>query len=577
MWSYEKDQERLQTLMEECLTTDDNPSEVVFEDDEDENEEDRLTAEILETDTEQEISDEEEENVEETVATPYFLGKDKISKWEKHVPPKNVRTRSENLVTHLPGPKAATRNLKTPLEIWSYFFNHDILEIIVEHTNQKINAIKYNYSRERDANPTNITEVKALLGLVYLAGVKKCARTNAEELWKTDGSGIELFRLTMSCSRFRFLLRHLRFDDSDTREERKATDKLAAIRSVFDAFVEKCKTAFTPFEYVTVDEKLEAFRGRCGWRQYIPSKPNKYGLKVFALCDSKTYYTLNLEVYVGNQPAGPFKVSNSPGAVVERLAEPIRGTGRNITVDNWFTNLELIANLKQNFRLTLLGTIRKNKRELPPEFANPSTRSEKTSMFAFHKNCTLVSYIPKPKKNVLLVSSMHTDDALDKNTGKPEMIMLYNQTKGGVDMVDKLCSIYDCARNTCRWPMVIFYSLLNVGCINSFVIFLANNINSTIPRREFIHQLSFALIEEHLKTRVVIRNMPTTIKIRIREILGLENTTLPEEAEERRGRCAVCDRKKNRPTRYYCRKCNKFLCLEHSVIMCDECIQSAYW
>lgn len=100
---------------------------------------------------------------------------------------------------------------------------------------------------------------------------------------------------------------------------RKKEDKLAPIRKVFDAFVTNCRNAYTPFYYVTIDNKLEAFRGRCSFRQYLPNKSNKYGIKIFALVDSKCYCTLNQEVYVGKQPDGPYCVSNSPTAVVQRL------------------------------------------------------------------------------------------------------------------------------------------------------------------------------------------------------------------------------------------------------------------
>ena len=55
------------------------------------------------------------------------------------------------------------------------------------------------------------------------------------------------------------------------------------------------------------------------------------------------------------------------------------------------------------------------------------------------------------------------------------MIVDYNSTKGGVDTVDKLCAGYDVARNTRRWPMVIFYALLNVAGINSMVIYHCHN------------------------------------------------------------------------------------------------------
>ena len=117
-----------------------------------------------------------------------------------------------------------------------------------------------------------------------------------------------ILRACMSYKRFLFLLRSIRFDDKETREMRRSTDKLAAIRVFLDQFVGNCMGTYNLGEFVTIDEKLEAFRGRCSFIQYIPSKPAKYGLKVFALCDAKTFYTSSLEVHCGLQPEGRFSV-----------------------------------------------------------------------------------------------------------------------------------------------------------------------------------------------------------------------------------------------------------------------------
>lgn len=38
----------------------------------------------------------------------------------------------------------------------------------------------------------------------------------------------------------------------------------------------------------------------------MPQKSNKYGIKIFAIVDGKTWYTLNLEVCIGKKPEGPF-------------------------------------------------------------------------------------------------------------------------------------------------------------------------------------------------------------------------------------------------------------------------------
>lgn len=65
------------------------------------------------------------------------------------------------------------------------------------------------------------------------------SRINAEDLWSTDGSGVEMFRFTMSFQRFRFLLRVIRYIVNQTRDNRKATDRLASIRKMFVGNCEK--------------------------------------------------------------------------------------------------------------------------------------------------------------------------------------------------------------------------------------------------------------------------------------------------------------------------------------------------
>lgn len=373
-----------------------------------------------------------------------------------------------------------------------------------------------------------------------MAGIYHANRLNAEDLWSSDGSGIEIFHLTMSLQRFRFLIRCLRFDSKATRATRRETDKLAPIRNIFDRFVANCQNGFHHSEFVTMDEMLAGFRGKCGFRQYIPSKPNKYGLKILALCDAKVFYTSKMEIYVGTQPEGPYRVSNSPSDVVLRLCERIFGSGRNITMDNWFTSVPLVKNL-HNHHLTVIGTIRKNKRELPLEFSRPAERPEHTSMFGFSKECSLVSYIPRKKKNVLLLSSMHDSDEIDgTNANKPIMIIDHNRTKGGVDTVDKLTASYNCSRNTRRWPMVLFYNFLNIAGINSQVVYASNNPDKKLLRRRFLRQLANDLGKPHLQVRSAMNNIPRSLRLRLQEISG-SNTEPDVPQNTLPGRCAYCN------------------------------------
>ncbi|KAF2902005.1 hypothetical protein ILUMI_04180 [Ignelater luminosus] len=148
------------------------------------------------------------------------------------------------------------------------------------------------------------------------------------------------------------------------------------------------KAAYTSEEYITLDKKLKAFRRRWSFRQFIPNKPAKYGLKIFALVNAKTVYILNQAVYVVKHPPGPFDFSNKPEDTIMRLCKPFAKFSRNITY------------------------------KIPLTFLQTKNRPEKQG-------------------------SSHHSDKINKCTGderKPEIITFYNSTKGAVDVVDYLSS-----------------------------------------------------------------------------------------------------------------------------------------
>lgn len=85
------------------------------------------------------------------------------------------------------------------------------------------------------------------------------------------------------------------------RGDHPRVDKLGAIRTILDSFVRNIDN-HNIRELVTVDKMLYTFRGQCLFVQFIPSKPVKYGIKMFATCSTITFYCRNSEVYYGMQP-----------------------------------------------------------------------------------------------------------------------------------------------------------------------------------------------------------------------------------------------------------------------------------
>eukprot|EP00102_Acyrthosiphon_pisum_P018217 XP_008189893.1 PREDICTED: piggyBac transposable element-derived protein 4-like [Acyrthosiphon pisum] len=467
-----------------------------------------------------------------------YYGKDG-TKWNREKPLQIRRAYAQNVLTEKSGVKETARQAKTIVDSWYIFFPKSMLEIIVKCTNVYIQKVRPNFTRERDASDTNIAEIKAVIEILYMIGAIKCGHRSSEDLWKKDGTGAELFSCVMSERRFR------------------------------------CKTAYFMSEYTCIDEKLQAFRGKCSFRQYIPSKPAKYGIKIFALCDNLNFYTGNLEIYAGTQPDGPFKVDNGAASVVKRLIQPISKTGRNVTTDNWFTSVELANDLQKTHKLSLLGTLRKNKRQIPPEFTQTKHRIITSSYFAFSKNQTLVSYMPKKNKIVLVLSTMHFDKAIDTNTNearKPEIITLYNATKGAVDNMDRMTENYTVARKSFRWPLTVFYSMLNIGgVVNAQIIYQESCPHNKKTRLDFLKCLSRELMKEHMEYRCTIISLPKEIKNKIVKYGFRVNATEEIQRFRQSGRCSFCDRNKVRKTTKVCTNCARLICRDHLIEMFPSC------
>ncbi|KAJ8896382.1 hypothetical protein PR048_001726 [Dryococelus australis] len=203
-------------------------------------------------------------------------------------------------------------------------------------------VMRVNYGRERDCGSITFVELSALLGLLYLADL-----------------------------------------DINDRDSRKLTDNLAPIRNILEQFVTQCVANYQEGEYATVGEILEAFRGRCKFRQHTANKSAKYRIKVYALVDSRTFYTINLEIYPGRQPEGPHKYDNNASGVVKRTAAPVVNTSRHITVDSYFTSMSLARDLlTQNS--TIVGTLRENKKGIPPSFVNTKKGHNEAACLLFH-------------------------------------------------------------------------------------------------------------------------------------------------------------------------------------------------
>ena len=64
---------------------------------------------------------------------------------------------------------------------------------------------------------------------------------------------------------------------------------------------------------------------------------------------------------------------------------------------------------------------------------------------------------------------MHFSRDVNEHSKVPEMIEFYNLTKGGVDVLDKLCHDKTTKGSTNRWPMRYFFGILDISAVNRCV------------------------------------------------------------------------------------------------------------
>ncbi|GFR81612.1 PiggyBac transposable element-derived protein 4 [Elysia marginata] len=398
--------------------------------------------------------------------------------------------------------------------------------------------------------------------------------------------GQEFVRATLSRNHYFQLVNMLHFDDRAGR--RKDLDKFAALCEFHEKHQENLSKHFVPGPTLTADEQFVPFRGRCSFLQHMPSKSCKYGLKLFWLCDAETFYPLKCIPYLGKDDGNLHDEGLNQGtSIVDRLVQPYTSKGRNVTMSNFFTDMEVVDKLAEK-NTTLVGTVRRNKNFLPPPFKVKKQQVLYSSNFAFNNetNTMLFSYQSHRNKNVVVLSTMHNErEVADGEKRKPDVLLFYNQTKGGVDKMDKLAQTYTTKRASKRWPMVLFYNILDLSGIAAGVVFKLKNPASKLcgddNRADFLRDIAKSLMGAQIRRR---NSMLTKASKALRQtmdncqaathihVLQPAPSALQEEIRKRkRGRCSMCNWRQQRKGSNKCHVCQSSLCKEHSIITCAKC------
>lgn len=208
----------------------------------------------------------------------------------------------------------------------------------------------------------------------------------------------------------------------------------------------------------------------------------------------------------------------------------------------------------------------------------PNTiRQVYSSIFSYWGNLTIVSCVMK--KNTAVSSYLSSMNHIDKKDGyrsKPEIVMHSNSTKGGLDTLDKLCSMY-----ICRQIMCVVFSTVSVMWVLLVWSYMALVISRMATRNPSgirfvgiiflwiwveIWEFTDDYINERLKNHKGVMKSLELLELTRKIRQDRQDTEMRQDRQDTKitlkRRCFICPRSRDSKVRQNCHVCSKNECSE---------------
>lgn len=420
----------------------------------------------------------------------------------------------------------------------------------------------YRYARESGMTETNwndvtVPELQAFLAIFIVMGIKKLPQMDM--YWSTnDMIGCPWISQTMTRARFQMINRFLHVANNAEAVNRgePGYNPLFKVQPLIDHLKAKFAQWYYPRKCLSIDEAMIGFNGRLSFKQYIPSKPTKWGIKVWEICESKTGFCLDFDVYTGKNRE--FQSRFGVGFdVVSKLSSRFLNKFHCMYFDRFFTGVDIIEYLLRN-NTYACGTVRSNRKGLPKGLKRLKMRRGQTKTFQ-KTGSSLMLTLFKDRKLVHMLSSNSEHSLLD--TGKPKVIDDFNKNMGGVDLNDQLCMYYKAGRPSHKWWRYVFFFLLNVSVTNAWILFKESGRGNGYTHVKFCMDLAEKLRNNF--TSRIYRTPELPAELVLERVNGHDLVRI----EGRSRTCKVCLRKGIKTVRgyrkessYECEQCKAALC-----------------
>lgn len=453
------------------------------------------------------------------------------------------------------------------IDFFTTFFDDDVIQYIVKETNSFAqNQRKDTPSTSKSVQFSDVTPelMTVFFGLIILMGIIK--KPFLKMYFSTNEMlSTPFFNRVISRDVFLNILKFLHFT-SDSKAK-----KLEKLGSLIENLRNKFKTIYTPEKNICIDESLFGWKGRLGFKQYVPSKRSRYGIKIYKLCESSSGYVWNFLIYYGKET-----VSGLDGLhgerVVKTLMSDLSDKGHDLYVNRFF-NSPSLAEYLESVKTNVCGTVKKNRKKMPKNFTRKDLKRGEVDAMQY-KNMNLIAFKEK-KKDVLLLTTIHAADLAksgkkDRKTEedilKPTCILDYNKYMGGIDIGDAIMTHHPSFRKSVKWYKKLFFGLMDIVLMNANILY-DKKYGLKTPFLEFKMKVIEQIFEKFGNYRAernfTASSSPSPLRLSGRHFPTLN---LDENGQKCRRRCIVCSQtalktKKEQRTFYFCEICNVGLCV----------------
>ena len=341
--------------------------------------------------------------------------------------------------------------------------------------------------------------MKAFIGLCFTMGILKLPSKG--DYWRTSNKLCQVFKTNfnhiMPRDRYTQIWRYLHLNNRDAQPP-AVPDKLGKLRWFITFLNSKFTDLYVPYGYVTIDESMVKFKGRLSFRQYLPSKPIKWGIKIWTLAESTTGYISRFQTYTGKEADQGKGLSHR---VVTELMQEFQHKYFRLFIDNFYTGTGLLNELRMR-GIYACGTIRSNRKGLPVELLPKNIHLNKHEYRVAQKEDLSFCHWMDTKPVLVLSNFHHPEDlgVVSRRSGQaqqrqvrvPRMLQDYQTHMKGVDLADQMLGYYMIQHRSRKWWRRIFFYLMMASAHNAYI--LAKDSNPQHAKDEWPHFQDF--IEE---------------------------------------------------------------------------------